>query len=284
MPTRAVSAQRLYKNNFSESRYRAFQEKIKMKYKHAKQWNVLLVQNTGKTVKLSLQNGILIIGCMILLTAASTAGVMTLVRNPPSQESAEAKHVSSEEPLQANLAVHSGGESQGSIDPSRESTGTAAEVNEDQNDGGSTDETSVEKAAKVVADTEEPKTSESDTILSVAIQNPSASYDKKHQVLTFRYKLKNLTESPVSGHAVVILKRSPKRPKTWITLPENVPLINEKPDGETEGNSFSISNYKVMRFSAKEVKNPKRYNIASIFIFNKSGKLMMEEDHPITID
>lgn len=252
-----------------------------MKFKQAKQWNVVLVQNTGKTVRMSWHTCIIIIGCMILVTAASTAGVMKMMMDAPSSKDADASSlssaVSSEPALQESLAANSEEESIDTVPP-------VTEDNNDQNENGKTDDPSDKITDDAAAVEKDPKESESETGSSVAIQNPSASFDKKNQILTFRFKIKNLMETQASGHAVVILKRNPERKKTWITLPDNVPLIKGKPDGETEGNSFSISNYKVMRFAAKKIKNPKRYNIATIFIFDKSGTLIVEEDHPLTID
>ena len=60
----------------------------------------------------------------------------------------------------------------------------------------------------------------------------------------------------------------------------SVPLQSGKPVGDS-GRSFSIYNYRTIRFRADSAVRADQFENATIYIFSTTGTLIYEEDFPI---
>lgn len=82
----------------------------------------------------------------------------------------------------------------------------------------------------------------------------------------------------ISGHVVVVLRLSEGG---WAALPE-VPLVKGRPSGKAEGETFSIQNYRPMRFRAGPEVRGDRVRGATAFVFDVEGLLLLET--PLTAE
>jgi hypothetical protein len=109
----------------------------------------------------------------------------------------------------------------------------------------------------------------------IVYQEPDAG------ALRVEYRIVNTgsKDQPVSGRTVVILKGDPDDQRKWLVLP-SVPLTSGKPVGEG-GRSFSIYNYRTMRFKLNNEKGPDQYKTGTVFVFTPSGDLLLEKEFPV---
>ncbi|MFP4033308.1 MAG: hypothetical protein ACLFRG_16630 [Desulfococcaceae bacterium] len=82
----------------------------------------------------------------------------------------------------------------------------------------------------------------------------------------------------ISGHVVVVARMSEGG---WAALPE-VPLVEGRPTGKAEGETFSIQNYRPMRFRAGPELRGDRVRGATAFVFDAEGRLLLET--PLTAE
>jgi len=117
--------------------------------------------------------------------------------------------------------------------------------------------------------------------LSVAIDNFKISVKSGNNSLRVQFKLKNtsLYSQHVSGHAIVVLKGEEIQQNQWVSLP-GMSLDEGKPTGRQQGNAFGISNFKIMRFTARKPHSPEKYQTASVYVFTQTGELLLEQDFP----
>jgi hypothetical protein len=76
----------------------------------------------------------------------------------------------------------------------------------------------------------------------------------------------------VAGHVVVVLRLANGG---YAAIPE-VPLVKGRPTGKVEGESFSIQNYRPMRFRAGPEVDGDRVRGAAAFVFDSGGRLLLE--------
>jgi len=100
--------------------------------------------------------------------------------------------------------------------------------------------------------------------------------------LRIEYKVRNTgsKNEPASGRTVAILKGDPDNQRKWLVLP-SVPLQSGKPTGDS-GRSFSIYNYRTIRFRADQALRAEQFENATIYIFSTTGTLVYEEDFPVS--
>jgi hypothetical protein len=94
------------------------------------------------------------------------------------------------------------------------------------------------------------------------------------------FRLRNVAPDgeAISGHVVVVLRLAEGR---WAALPE-VPLVKGRPTGKAEGETFSIQNYRPMRFRAGPEVRGDRVRGATAFVFDAEGRLLLET--PLTAE
>lgn len=91
-----------------------------------------------------------------------------------------------------------------------------------------------------------------------------------------RFRLRNVASGSeaLSGHVVVVLELVGDD-SARVAIPE-VPLIEGRPTGAEEGQTFSIQNYRPMRFRAGPGTGGGRTGNATAFVFDDSGRLILE--------
>jgi hypothetical protein len=141
--------------------------------------------------------------------------------------------------------------------------------------------TKTEVQSPVSAQAEKAPTS---SVLSVAIDDFKVSTKSGRNSLRLQFKLKNTNQHSqhVSGHAIVVLKGEEIGQNQWLPLPV-IPLVDGKPTGRQEGNAFGISNFKIMKFRANMPNSPEKFQAATVYIFSRSGELLIEQDFPLKL-
>ena len=122
-----------------------------------------------------------------------------------------------------------------------------------------------------------------DPPLNVATENFIVFYEPDINSLRVEYKVINTgsKNQPVSGRTVVVLKDDSDNTRKWLVLPR-VPMISGKPVGD-QGRSFSIRNFRTMRFKAKDQIGPDQFKTAIVYIFTATGTLLLEKEYPVGI-
>jgi len=125
--------------------------------------------------------------------------------------------------------------------------------------------------------------SQTDTQLKVAVEDFIVFHEPDINTLRVQYKVINTgsKEQPVSGKTIVVLKNTDAEQNKWLPLP-SVPLVAGKPSGQW-GRSFSIFNFRTMRFKINDQPGPDQFNTATVFVFSLTGDLLLEKDFAVGI-
>ena len=120
-----------------------------------------------------------------------------------------------------------------------------------------------------------------DAGLSVAIENFKILNHSDEQRLKILFKIKNTSPNSqkVSGHAIVVLKGEQTN---WLPIPW-APLVDGRPTGKQRGHSFGINYFKTMRLSTRSPEFPEKFETASVYVFTRKGKLLLEKGFPIKL-
>ncbi len=120
--------------------------------------------------------------------------------------------------------------------------------------------------------------------LSVAVENFKVNKRSGSNSLRIQFKLKNTSpySQHVSGYAIVVLKGEAVEQSDWLALPD-VSLVDGKPTGSQQGNAFGISNFRIMKFRTRKPLSPENFQTASIYVFTKTGELLLEQDFPVEL-
>ncbi|RJQ63114.1 MAG: hypothetical protein C4530_03965 [Desulfobacteraceae bacterium] len=96
--------------------------------------------------------------------------------------------------------------------------------------------------------------------------------------IRIKYKIRNIDpkSNPISGRTFLILKSGKEDPDKWIVLPE-APLESGIPSSIKNGQSFSITRFKTIRFKAP-YHGPEPYETATILVFDTNGGLLLEKN------
>lgn len=102
--------------------------------------------------------------------------------------------------------------------------------------------------------------------------------------LKIKFSLSKIDQNPenVSGRAFVVLKHDEDDKDQWLVLP-SVPLISGKPSRIKRGKYFSIARFKSMHFEKNYLDVPKLFKNMTVYIFGKTGALMLKKEFPIEI-
>lgn len=100
--------------------------------------------------------------------------------------------------------------------------------------------------------------------------------------IKFTLKKTDQNSETVSGHAFVVLKHNEVDKNQWLVLP-SVPLISGKPARIKRGKYFSIARFKSMQFEKSYLAVPKLFKNMTVYIFAKTGALMLKKEFPIEI-
>lgn len=135
------------------------------------------------------------------------------------------------------------------------------------------------------------KQPEEETASAIPAKLPSASikdfvvlFEPSSNILKVQFKIIKTSPNsqPVSGHAFVILKNDDVDWDRWLIFPQ-VTLSSGKPSLYKRGQYFSIYRFKMVKFKAQYEADPKRFNNASVLVYNTTGDLLLEKSYPVII-
>jgi len=129
----------------------------------------------------------------------------------------------------------------------------------------------------------DPSSSPAETGIAVAVEDFKATLDTYQNILTLEYKVRNTKTdgTQVAGRTVLILKNSELDINTWVVLPE-VKLVDGRPTGE-KGQPFRISRFRVAKFAVEGYAEPSQFDKASVFVYTKTGELVLEKEFTVQI-
>jgi hypothetical protein len=118
---------------------------------------------------------------------------------------------------------------------------------------------------------------------SADAQNFIVYFEPEVNTLGVEYRIVNTGSKaqPLTGRTVVILKDESEDPANWLILPA-VPIIGGQPTGDG-GKSFSIYNFRTMRFKVNDQSGPEQYKTATVYVFAASGTLLLEKDFTVGV-
>ncbi len=169
-------------------------------------------------------------------------------------------------------------------------TGTSGDENGDLSGDGDTDENiadadeSPENDGPNAAETAEPVTEEIvQTAHLVDAEEFTVSQGRTSRELNIKMKIVNTSSDRISGHVIIVLKSAGSSEAEWKAFP-SVKMIDGKPTGDETGKTFSISRFKTMFFKAKPVDSIEQVNAATVFVFTKTGDLLLEKTFPVSLN
>lgn len=117
----------------------------------------------------------------------------------------------------------------------------------------------------------------------VELQQFEAEFDAPRELIKFSLRVVNKTvRNAFAGRIVLVIKQAGASPSSWVSLP-NVPLVQGKPSG-TNGQAFSVQNYRTMDFKLYKQRPPVLYDTATAFVFLSSGELLLSKDFNFKIE
>ena len=130
----------------------------------------------------------------------------------------------------------------------------------------------------VAAEKDEPE-----PVLSVTVEDFSVSYEPDNKNLNAQFKIKNTSadSKPVSGRTVLVLKGDDLPMNQWLVIPA-VAMVGDAPSGK-RGKAFSIQRFRTMNFTFKSPDYFDEFQTAVVYVFLRSGELLLEENFPVTL-
>lgn len=116
------------------------------------------------------------------------------------------------------------------------------------------------------------------------VQDFSVTPEPGSRGLEVRFKLINTARSraPVAGYSFVYLKPGGGDPDRWRVLP-GTPLVADKPADVRQGQYFSIAHHISQTFRAEALDAPERYATATVAVFEKSGRVLLQRDFDLDL-
>jgi len=265
-----------------------------------KRWTLLFIGNRGRTITLKRFKGMVLLTLIVLcISIAITVGLLFLSLNIRQEKvQLESKVNDLKEQIKTLhyekdvlmtrlvLAESRSKEIPGKIQEKPEEPAPAAAAESNREKPKQPFEETVSREAAPAPEQSEPEevAGQSDTKLSVALENFQISPKPDENLLRFQFKIKNTSVNAqrVSGHTVVVLKGDQISQERWMTIPA-MPLVDGKPTGRQSGHSFGINYFKTLRFSSNYPKFPDEYQVAMVYVFTHQGELLLEEDFPVKL-
>lgn len=113
----------------------------------------------------------------------------------------------------------------------------------------------------------------------VDIDEFTIAYDQNSGIAKAKFRIIKIDREATnaSGYAFVVLKPNDVLQSEWVAMPVSE-LVDGRPVQIKKGLSFSISRYKTMRFKKSIVGEFKRFKVATVFVFDKTGQTLIERD------
>lgn len=148
------------------------------------------------------------------------------------------------------------------------------------------EETAASSAAgsQIDAPADGAQTAPAPTPPGLEVQDFSVTPEPGSRSLKIRFKLINTARSgpPVAGYSFVYLKPGGDDPERWRVLP-NTPLVADKPADVQQGQYFSIAHHIFQTFRAEALDAPEGYATATVAVFEKSGRVLLERDFDLNL-
>jgi hypothetical protein len=265
-----------------------------------RRWTLLFIGNRGRTITLKRFKGMVLLTLLVLcISIAITVGLLFLSLNIRQEKAqlesemndlkAQIKTLHHEKDVLMTrlvLAESHAKENSGKVQEKQELRDPAAEANNDSEKPEQPIQETVSQEEAPASKQKEPDEAagQSDTELSVALEDFQVSPKPDENLLRFQFKIKNTSANSqrVSGYTVVVLKGDQISQAKWMTVPA-MPLVDGKPTGRQKGHSFGINYFKTMRFSSNYPKYSDEYQIATVYVFTRQGELLAEQDFPVKL-
>jgi hypothetical protein len=124
---------------------------------------------------------------------------------------------------------------------------------------------------------------DTEPVFSAAVENFKVSRELDSANLNAEFKIKNISpgDQKLAGHAVVVLKGDDLPKHKWLVMPA-VGLVGDKPSGR-RGKKFSIQRFRTMNFTSRAPNHSDEFRTAVIFVFSKTGELLLEQDFAVKL-
>jgi hypothetical protein len=121
--------------------------------------------------------------------------------------------------------------------------------------------------------------------ISVGVKDFLVSHGPENNILRVQFLIKNLSTTPskISGRIFVVLKPDNSNQGRWLMIPP-VNLTSGKPSDIKKGHFFKIARYKTVKLLATNQTAPERFTAATVFVFTTKGELVLEKDIPVSIE
>jgi hypothetical protein len=247
--------------------------------KRDRRWTLLFIGDRGKPITFKRFKGIVMTAASILVVTVAFAGGFYYLYQQEKQKNKNLRNdmdnlrqvVTSlrneKDILTARLVV----------------VETRVDENLDKVQKGQSGKDSAKSPAIASAAVAKSTSAQTESRTSVDVSDFIVFYEPDVNTLRVQFKLLNngSKAQPVSGKSVVLLKNNEQDQRKWLTLP-SVPLISGKPSGKY-GRTFSIYNFRTMKFKVNDQAGPDQFNTASVFVFSSTGDLLLEKDFPVGI-
>ncbi|GBC61515.1 hypothetical protein DENIS_2477 [Desulfonema ishimotonii] len=253
-----------------------------------------MVADSGKTIQIRWFRFLFTLGVLMLLASVSAAGILywlydMKVRENEGLKKALAAYSTGSEVLRPGggelTPEESGQEVTVSPAPSEKDVSPAEGKKPAAGDDSAPlpSETPPEAGEEAPSDTA-PQMVSGVELPPVEIGDFKCSFARAARELRLRFNIRNRMpeNGKVAGHVVLVLKPDGKKRRKWVALPDNIRLENGVPSGEEEGQTFSISKFRTLKFKLKNQRNPEYYKMASVYVFGKDDAgLLMQKDFPV---
>jgi len=265
-----------------------------------RRWTLLFIGNRGKTITLKRFKGMVLLTLLILcVSIAISVGLLFLSLNIRQEKvqlesrmddlKAQIKALRYEKDVLMTrlvLAESRSKESPVKIQAKQDEPKPAALAESDSaKPEQPIEQTAIQAEVPAAEQNETEETADqTDTELSVVLEDFQVIPKPEENLLRFHFKIKNTSSNSqrVSGYTVVVLKGDQLAQDKWIAVPA-IPLVDGKPSGRQRGHSFGINYFKTMRFSSNYPKFAEQYQVATVYVFTRKGDLLLEDDFPITL-
>ena len=252
--------------------------------KRDRRWTLLFIGDRGKTITFSSFKAVVLTMICVLLISAAVAGGFYYLYQVEKKNNASLQNdmdnlrqvVTSlrneKDILMARLVV-----AESRVEE------TLAKKDKPQKDKSQPEQKAVKYASVDRQATKRSTDSQTDNQVTVAVEDFIVFHEPDINTLRVQYKVINTgsKEQPVSGKTIVVLKNTDAEQNKWLPLP-SVPLVAGKPSGQW-GRSFSIFNFRTMRFKVNDQPGPDQFNTATVFVFSLTGDLLLEKDFAVGI-
>jgi len=119
--------------------------------------------------------------------------------------------------------------------------------------------------------------------VNITAENLIVCQEPDSNLMRVEFKVMNLGPkgAPVSGRAVIVLKKDDMDPTDWLVLP-NVPMLDRKPEGR-RGRLFRIYNFRTLKFKVNSPASPDQFEYATIYTYTDDGEMLLERDYPLEL-